>query len=150
MWARWQMASSSLVSHQGRAGDAMCYGFWCDDGGWKAIFGEKVLEIVSTGLFKICYLKIEGMLRNVEGRKITKSKNILRVLDSGEPNSVITSYRKTTINFYWFHYFAFKGCAGNAFQEFQRDASLFQEILPSKFQIWQDEWGWHEVRKMPG
>lgn len=64
----------------------------------KYFLGKRSLKLfVSTALFKICNHKIKGRLQNIEGPKITKSKNVLRVLGSWELNSVIRFCRKRTI-----------------------------------------------------
>ena len=61
------------------------------------ILGKRSLKLfASAALLKICDLKMKGILHNIEGSRVTKSNDILRVLDSGEP-SVISGYRKRTM-----------------------------------------------------
>lgn len=116
------MASSSVVSHQGRAdGGILVSEVMMKDG--KCIWGKRSLKFFATAaLLKTCNVKMKGILHNVEGPRITRSNDILKVLDSGETNSAISCYRKRTmkINFHCFYYFACKeGCAAGSVQELQ-------------------------------
>lgn len=96
------MSSSSIVSHQGRADDGILVSeVMIKDG--KCILGKRSLKLfASAALINNCNLKMKGILHNVDGPSITKSNDILKVLDSGETNSVISCYRKRTmkINLY--------------------------------------------------
>lgn len=61
------------------------------------ILGKRSLKLLaSAAVLKICNLKMKGIPYNIEGSRVTKSNDILRVLDSGEP-SVISCYRKRTM-----------------------------------------------------